>query len=59
VKEEVKEEDGSTEDNVVRADAASDRGGEGVNTAAVVKDAGEEKEPCLQQKDPKPTLNLL
>nr|GFB08716.1 hypothetical protein [Tanacetum cinerariifolium] len=30
-------------DNVVRADAASDRGSEGVNTAAVVKDAGEEK----------------
>nr|GEX49062.1 putative reverse transcriptase domain-containing protein [Tanacetum cinerariifolium] len=31
-------------DNVVRVDAASDRGGEGVNTTAVVKDAGEEKE---------------
>nr|GEX67731.1 hypothetical protein [Tanacetum cinerariifolium] len=31
------------EDNAVRADAASDRGGEGVNTTAVVKDVGEEK----------------
>nr|GEW24368.1 hypothetical protein [Tanacetum cinerariifolium] len=30
-------------DNVVRVDAASDRGGEGVNTTAVVKDAGEVK----------------
>nr|GEV00379.1 reverse transcriptase domain-containing protein [Tanacetum cinerariifolium] len=31
------------EDNVVRADAASDRGGEGFNTTTVVKDVGEEK----------------
>nr|GEX68166.1 hypothetical protein [Tanacetum cinerariifolium] len=30
-------------DNVVRVDDASDRGGEGVNTTIVVKDAGEEK----------------
>nr|GEW04789.1 hypothetical protein [Tanacetum cinerariifolium] len=30
-------------DNVVRADAASDCGGEGVNTTTVVKDVGEEK----------------
>nr|GEW41784.1 putative reverse transcriptase domain-containing protein [Tanacetum cinerariifolium] len=30
-------------DNVVRADAASDCGGEGVNTTDVVKDDGEEK----------------
>ncbi|GKG63049.1 hypothetical protein Tco_0638696, partial [Tanacetum coccineum] len=28
----------------VRADAASDRGGESVDTTAVVKDAGEEKD---------------
>ncbi|GKE76572.1 hypothetical protein Tco_1542692 [Tanacetum coccineum] len=31
-------------DNVVRADAASDRGGESVDTTAVVKDAEEEKD---------------
>ncbi|GJT60950.1 hypothetical protein Tco_1004483 [Tanacetum coccineum] len=32
------------EDNAVRADAAGDRGGESVDTTAVVKDAGEEKD---------------
>ncbi|GJT74162.1 hypothetical protein Tco_1040887 [Tanacetum coccineum] len=31
-------------DNVVRADAAGDRGGESVDTTAVVKDVGEEKD---------------
>ncbi|GJS58245.1 putative reverse transcriptase domain-containing protein [Tanacetum coccineum] len=31
-------------DNAVRADAASDRGGESVDTTTVVKDAGEEKD---------------
>nr|GEX19213.1 hypothetical protein [Tanacetum cinerariifolium] len=43
LKEELEEEEEPKEDNAVHVDASSDRGGEGVNTSTVVKDAGEEK----------------
>nr|GEX41607.1 hypothetical protein [Tanacetum cinerariifolium] len=46
-------------DNVVRVNAASDRGGEGVNTTSVVKDAGEEKgdkgDDAVAAKDSRPS----
>ncbi|GKF01932.1 hypothetical protein Tco_0028855 [Tanacetum coccineum] len=42
--EKAKDKHMEAEDNAVRADAASDRGGESADTTAVVKDAGEEKD---------------